>query len=161
MADAVTRSTLERRRNDDVFPERGAPHLGHVEHVLGILNRDSPRIGLDGVSELRLVAEPALGEAVEADLGLAGFAIFPDRTDDVVLDVAIDVQLFEDRTVDAAPVLQSQSMSNTLGPSSTIRCHAGVVIACWKSARSFHHAHEYPSNSVSSSATPDTAGSGP
>ena len=95
----------ERWRNDDVFPERGAPHLGHVEHVLGILDRDSPGIGLDGVPELRLVAEPAFGEAVEADLGLAGFALFPDRTDDVVLDVAIDVQLLEDRTVDAAPVL--------------------------------------------------------
>lgn len=34
----------ERWRNDDVFPERGAPHLGHVEHVLGILDRDSPGI---------------------------------------------------------------------------------------------------------------------
>ena len=41
-----------------------------------------------------------------------------------------------------ALMFQSQSMSNTLGPSSTTRCHAGVVIACWKSARSFHHAHE-------------------
>src|SRR5215470_5356233 len=50
----------ERRRNDDVLPERGTPHLGHVEHVPGILDRDSPRIGLDGVPELSLVAEPAL-----------------------------------------------------------------------------------------------------
>src|SRR6516225_7129735 len=95
----------ERRRNDDVLRERGTPHLGHVEHVLGILDRNSPRIGLDGVPELRLVAEPALGEAVEADLGLAGFALVPDRTHDVVLDVAIDVQVLEDRTVDAAPML--------------------------------------------------------
>src|SRR5215471_16066358 len=69
----------ERRRNDDVLRERGTPHLGHVEHVLCILDRDSPRIGLDGVPELRLVAEPALGEAIEADLGPAGFALVPDR----------------------------------------------------------------------------------
>src|SRR5581483_11217942 len=67
--------------------------------------RNRPGIGLDGAPELLLVAEPALREAVEADLGILGLALLADRADHVVLDVAIDVELLEDRTVDGAPVL--------------------------------------------------------
>src|ERR1700743_1005484 len=66
---AATRSGLERRRNDDVFPERRAPHLGHVEYVLGVLDRQSPRVGLDGVPGLAFVPDQALSESGELVVG--------------------------------------------------------------------------------------------
>ena len=60
--------------------------VGGEERIHAVLVLD-PQADLDRIEELSFVTEPALREAIEADLGLVGFALLPDWAGDMVLDV--------------------------------------------------------------------------